>query len=417
MLYAAYARTPGRSSFEAARLLIGRGADPNAFWLDDGQYRFTALTGVFGQGEAGKERQPEHPDCVAFARLLLDSGADPNDSQALYNRMFEPDNACLALLLEYGLKPSDRNNWLVREDGRLVANSERVFDYQLAWALEKKMSERVRLLVEHGGDVNRPVRGRSPYEWAKLGGDDALADYLASRGARRVELSYIDRLVRAIGAEQHDDAMALVHARPDLVARVEEAHPSLLHEAAGDGRHGRVSLMLALGFNVNRMTSRTPLHEAALHGDLAMAKLLIENGADPTLRDPYHQAPPIGWAEYNGMEEMVRFLVAQPLDVFAAAAFGNAERVLALLDERPEQLDMTFGEFRGGGRPDPQRDWMTPLAFAAAGSRKDVVKLLVERGANPARRAPGGPSIRDLARKAGDEEITDLLTRAAAARR
>ncbi|MQX98540.1 hypothetical protein CN074_10830 [Sinorhizobium medicae] len=417
LLYAAYARIPGRSSFEAARLLIGRGADPNAFWLDDGQYRFTALTGVFGQGEAGKERQPEHPDRRAFARLLLDAGAEPNDSQALYNCMFEPDNTCLSLLLEYGLKPSDRNNWLLREDGRLVANSERVFDYQLAWALEKRMPERVRLLVEHGADVNRIVRGRSPYEWAKLGGDDALADFLASRGARRVELSYIDRLIRAIGAERHDEAMELVCARPDLVVHVEEAHPSLLHEAAGDGRHGQVSLMLALGFNVNRMTSRTPLHEAALHGDLAMAKRLIENGADPTLRDPYHQAPPIGWAEYNGKEEMVRYLITQPLDVFAAAAFGNAERVGAMLDAQPEQLEMTFGEFRGGGRPDPRRDWMTPLAFAVAGSRKNVVKLLMGRGANLARRDPGGPSIRDLARESGDKEILDLLASTAAARR
>ncbi|MEZ2127327.1 hypothetical protein AAE028_06140 [Sinorhizobium sp. CB9] len=69
LLYAAYARVPGRSSLPAARLLIERGASPNAFYLDDGQYRFTALTGAFGEGEAGKLRQPEHPDCIAFARI------------------------------------------------------------------------------------------------------------------------------------------------------------------------------------------------------------------------------------------------------------------------------------------------------------------------------------------------------------
>ncbi|MDE1994046.1 MAG: hypothetical protein KGI75_16195, partial [Rhizobiaceae bacterium] len=177
LLYAAYARLPGRSSLPAARVLIERGANPNAFFWDHGQYRFTALTGVFGEGEAGKIRQPQHPDYVAFARLLLHAGANANDSQALYNRMFEPDNSCLELLLEYGLSADDRNNWLVREDGNLVVNSQTVFDYQLAWASEKRMAERVRLLVEHGADVHRKVNGRTPYEWARLGGNAELAQY------------------------------------------------------------------------------------------------------------------------------------------------------------------------------------------------------------------------------------------------
>ena len=33
-------------------------------------------------------QQPPHPECDALARLLLDAGADPNDSQTLYNRHF-----------------------------------------------------------------------------------------------------------------------------------------------------------------------------------------------------------------------------------------------------------------------------------------------------------------------------------------
>lgn len=118
-MYAAYARVPGRSSLPAARGLVRRGADVNAFFLDAGQYRFTVLTGVFGEGEAGKERQPPHAECEAFARLLLDAGAEANDSRALYNRMFERDDTCLKLLIEYGLSARDKNNWLVREGGSL----------------------------------------------------------------------------------------------------------------------------------------------------------------------------------------------------------------------------------------------------------------------------------------------------------
>lgn len=413
LLYATYARVPGRSSLAAGKRLVARGADANAFWMDDGQYRFTALTGVFGQGEAGKERQPEHPDCIAFAELLLKAGAKANDSQALYNRMFEPDNTCITLLLRHGLSAKDRNNWLVREDGQLIENSERVFDYQLVWALEKKMADRVRLLVEHGADVNRTVKGRTPYQWAELGGDASLAAYLVSRGATVTELTDVDRLARAIGEGKEDQAKALAAGDPTLVSRTQSAHPAILHEAAGENQRAQVALMLSLGFDVNRMTSRTPLHEAALHGHVEMAKLLLDHGANAMARDPYHHAPPIGWAEYNGKADMVRFLENQPLDLFAAAAFGKGERVLEIVDEKPELLDIPFGQFRGRGRPNPQTDWMTPLAIAVVNRRPTVVKLLLEKGANAnLRDGTGARSIRDMARDEGDEEIILLLRRA-----
>ena len=105
LLYACYSRLDleGRSTLAVARLLIERGADPNAHYMWGGQYRFTALTGAFGEGEMGPVNQPEHEDCDALATLLLDAGADPNDSQALYNTMFTPGSKCLEMLLEYGL--------------------------------------------------------------------------------------------------------------------------------------------------------------------------------------------------------------------------------------------------------------------------------------------------------------------------
>ena len=412
LLYAAYARVPGRSSLSAARMLIARGADANAFFLDDGQYRFTALTGVFGEGEAGKVRQPPHPDCAAFARLLLDAGADANDSQALYNRMFEPDNSCLELLLEYGLSASDRNNWLVREDGRLVANAETVFDYQLAWALQKRMPQRVRLLVEHGADVHRAVGGRTPYEWARLGGDAGLAAYLVGKGAVAVRLQPEDWAYTQIiyGVLAVED-LARVMGATTTVADIQRKHPAMLHGAAGDNEMERVRRMLALGFSVDAMTSRTPLHEAALHGHLDMARLLIAHGADPTIRDPHHYAPPIGWADYNGHDEMVAFLRTQPLDVFAAAAYGETGRLGLLLDADPALIEKRFADIRPKGRPSPDRDGLTPLGFAALNGRIEAVRLLLDRGADRSIRDAAGRSYADLALEAGEEAVAALLKR------
>jgi hypothetical protein len=158
------------------------------------------------------------------------------------------------------------------------------------------------------------------------------------------------------------------------------------------------------------------LHEAALHGNLEMAKLLIGNGANTMARDPYHHAPPIGWAQYNGKADMVRFLKEQPLDLFAAAAFGMVGRVAEILDRQPELLETPFGKFRGRGRPEPQQDWMTPLAFAVVNGRAEMVRLLLDRGANAGvRDGAAGRSIRDLARDNGPEEIVALLRATAVA--
>ena len=417
LMCAAYARVPGRSSLLAARELVRCGADVNAFFLDAGQYRFTVLTGVFGEGEAGKDRQPQHPDCKAFARLLLEAGADANDSQALYNRMFERDDTCLKLLIEYGLSARDKNNWLVREDGRLVANSQTVFDYQLAWALEHRMGERVRLLVEHGADVNTTVNGRTPYEWARLGDDKDLALYLVQQGAVAVRLKREDWVYIQIQQEARneavDPAIVVEHIRRvarelDIPEAMSQAHPAMLHEAAGENDLRAVRLMLALDFDVNAMTSRTPLHEAALHGHIEMAKLLIEHGADTTIRDPNFHAPAIGWAEYNGKDQMVEFLKAYPLDIFAAAAFGQIDQLAAILDKHPEQINIRFAELRPHGQP-IDRDWMTPLGFAIVNRCGDAVRFLLAHGADRSIRDASGRSYRDLAQEAGDEAIVSFL--------
>src|SRR4030095_1749774 len=105
LLYAAYSRLnstqPEHSTLEVARILLKHGADPNAGFLWDGQYTFTALTGAFGEGEAGPKHQPEHQYCYQLARLLLEAGADPNDNQTLYHRMFTGGQRHLELLFAH----------------------------------------------------------------------------------------------------------------------------------------------------------------------------------------------------------------------------------------------------------------------------------------------------------------------------
>ncbi|MEI9890783.1 MAG: hypothetical protein WDN45_09560 [Caulobacteraceae bacterium] len=65
-----------------AQLLLDAGADPNAEFNDGWDSPFKVLTGAIGLGEGAK---PSHPRAMELVDFLVARGADPFDTQALYN--------------------------------------------------------------------------------------------------------------------------------------------------------------------------------------------------------------------------------------------------------------------------------------------------------------------------------------------
>ena len=55
-------------------------------------------------------------------------------------------------------------------------------------------------------------------------------------------------------------------------------------------------------------------------------------------------------------------------------------------------------------RLSPAEAWHTPLAYAVARGREEIVRLLIERGAVHTLRSPGGETPSEIAQKAGHRE-------------
>lgn len=314
LLYATYSRiavdNPEWSAVETVRLLLDRGADPNAGFLWRGLVPpFTALTGALGGGES---HQPWHPGRLEIARLLLDAGADPNDGQALYNNGIGGQNhdnpGHLQLLVDYGLGTQQNGPWYQQLGNRLRAPAELLYD-EVEAAAKRNRTTILRYLLSLGLDPTRPI-GRSQLPPARIAAaedHDAILEVLAEHGID-VDLTPIEQALRCTRTNDVGTLNALLASHADLLDDLRRDHPSLCRNVAADDQE-MLSRLIGLGFDINdRFTTKTALHHAAEAGDTSRARLLIAHGADPNLCDTHIGAAPWGWASHNGHTETADYL-------------------------------------------------------------------------------------------------------------
>ncbi len=280
-----------------ARELLERGADPNAFFVNE-YGRMSALYGA-----AGRLHDPE------LTRLLLEAGANPDDGESLYHATEAEDPACLELLLEHGASTGGTNALAhALDDERLphvrallAAGADPNEGAMLAHAVRRgRGPEFLRLLAEHGAELDRPggetwrgdVPLRTPYQHAVLRGRTDSAQTLAELGAS-TEVAPEDRAVAAVAFGEPPPQQLPGELDPDA--------QEVLVLAALRGRLGPVVDAVGPGFRgvVGGSPEGTLLHHAAWVGNPEVAGELLGRGADPLAGAPEPGDTPLAWAAHG----------------------------------------------------------------------------------------------------------------------
>jgi Ankyrin repeats (3 copies)/Ankyrin repeat len=282
------------ASVELARTLLERGADPNAFFVNE-YGRMSALYGA-----AGRVHDP------ALTRLLLEWGADPNDGESLYHATEATSPECVHILLDHGAETSGTNALAHALDEErephvralLEAGADPNEGALLAHAVRRGRGPGfLRLLAEFGADIERPggetwrgdVPLRTPYQHAVLRGRSDQAQALAELGAS-TSVAAEDLAVAAVAGGERPGSPLPKDLDPDA--------QEVLILAALRGRLDAV--VEAVGPNFGGVVGGSPegrlLHHAAWVGSPETVRDLLSRGADPGARSGAAFDTPLGWA-------------------------------------------------------------------------------------------------------------------------
>ena len=322
----------------------------------------------------------KNADHDAVGRLLQQGKVDvnatePDGTTALHWASYRDDGESADLLIRAGAKVNAAND---------------VGATPLWTASVNGSPAMVRRLLAAGADPNaKLLRGETPVMAAARSGNPDVVQQLVGRGANvNARAARGQTALMWAVAQKHPEVVKVllasgadIQARSDTWSQVEAVSP-----------HGHPDYNRAIPYGSN-----TPLMFAARVGDLASARLLLAAGANVNDEDAWGVSVLV-LAAYSGFRDVVQLLLDKGADPNSSKAGFTALHEAIM--RRDEGLVRTL--LAGGANPHlPLRAWTptrrqssdfhfepelvgaTPFWLAARYTHPGVMRLLVERGANP----------------------------------
>ena len=321
-----------------------------------------------------------HAHDAQTADLLIRSGANVNAAN---------DNGVTPLWLACTNGNAAMVEKLLKAEANPNVSLTRTGETVLMTCARTGNADAVKLLLASGADVNAKenLRGQTALMWA-----------VAEKHAEVV------RLLTESGADVH----ASTKPRTDIYDRTLGGFTPLLFAArVGDLESARI--LLAAGADANEATQETGntlvVASASHHEELAI--FLLEKGANPNAADEYgmtalHHAVQKGIANLSAVEYRPSLMPPpnQPSLVKALLAHGADPNARIKKD-----YTLSVAPYRHTSPPSIVG--ATPFLLAAAAGDANIMRILVERGANPLLEA--GESMRPLMVAAGMTRLVDFL--------
>ena len=270
------------------------------------------------------------------------------------------------------------------------------------------------LLLEYNAPVDAAgVGGQTPLHAAAENGHAAAVSVLLTSGAsvNPKNLAQQTPLDLAV-TNGHSEATALL-IQYDGICLAFWQHddcPPNLHDAAADGNLALATVLLKEGADVNARNSagQTPLHAAARNGHATVALVLITSGATVNVTDIFAFNTPLHLAADNGHAAAASVLLAHNASVNAVNSFGgNTPLHLAALSGRATVAAILLEYNASVNARNSFGD--APLHLAASDVRVSTAVVLLDNGAEVNPIGNGGRTPLDRAVDGLHPNARDLL--------
>ena len=267
----------------------------------------------------------------------------------------------------------------------------------LHWAVERDDMEMVDLLIRGGARITAKTReGVTPLQLAATNGNAAMIDRLLKAGAQVNEPLTTVRDTALMMAARTGTAAAirvLLEAGADVNAKETWGGTTALMWAVSEGHAEAARMLIAAGADVNAKSN----YVAAANGRGFEGRTPVANRSDPKSEDfASGWLTPLMLAAREGEVELARILVGAGADVNAVAGDGKTALALAIFNGNYEVASFLVDSKADVNRADAQR--FTPLFYAVDRRNMEtapnfpwmvtadpmpLIRKLLDAGANP----------------------------------